>query len=131
MTNEAVTVRPPWRLIREGDARFWWAFLAWALLQAMLAGIALSLQMGTSVARFASVHLVPGVVALSFIRELGPGIATGAVFMALIVWAHRLEPNAVRGALPGLFARAAVALPLCLPAVVAVAGIASFAVLRK
>jgi hypothetical protein len=106
---------------RQFEARFFWAFAAWALLLAVTIGSVLTLQVADGLTKFGGLEYLARVTSLSIVRDLAPGAAATATFLALIVWSHPLDAATLRARLRSTIGRALLTALASLPLVTSVA----------
>lgn len=78
-------------------------FLVASVGLAALAGSVTVLSAGFGLRKFGGFEYVPRILALSSVREIGPGVSASAALLTLLIWTHGTDAAAVRSNLVRVF----------------------------
>lgn len=107
--------------------RFWRLFAIWGAVVAMASGAAVTLQAGVGLHRFGGSEYLPRATALIIVREGGGSVASAAV-LALVQWAHAIQPTQLQRLWRSALFRGLLGVVIATPIATVLALASSFAV---
>lgn len=101
------------------ELRLWGTFVGWLGLWSLVLGCLSAIQVGSALEPFSGIEYASRVLALSAVREYSSGVCSGAVCIALVIWAHGAAGSDTRARLTRSVPRVCAAGLLGQPACVA------------